>query len=182
MSESLVEKLSRMEKEIVLLKSKPTPKPVNYKEGVLILEEANKNLDRILVDLNKKYELLEQRFNSLKNKKPVDYSGDIESLNKELAALKNKKPVKQIDHSEDIEKLNVRVDKVVKSINEINNKPVAPLVTDKIKTVDHSKELEKINVDITNIKKNISNKKEINIKEEIEKVVNLPYVNGLYRK
>lgn len=182
MSESLVEKLNRMQREIDSLKNKPTPKPVNYQEGISLLEEANKNLDRVLSDLNKRYELLEQELNSLKNKKPVDYSNDIKLLNKELAALKNKKPVKQIDYSEDIKKLNVRVDKAVKSINETKSKPVTPLVNEKINHVDHSKELTKINSEIKSIKDKASNKKEINIKEEIENIVNLNYVNRLYNR
>ena len=59
MKESLVEQLNRMEKELALLKNKPTPKPVNYQEGISLLEEANKNLTKILSDLNKKYELIE---------------------------------------------------------------------------------------------------------------------------
>jgi len=159
MKESLVEKLNRIEEELALLKNKPTPKPVNYQEGLSLLEEANKNLNKILDDLNKKYELLER----------------------ELDSLKNKKPVKQIDYSEDIKKLNVRIDPLVKSIKEIKNKPVTPLVTEKIKTVDHSKELAEINSDIANIKKNASNKKEINIKEEVKNIITLDYVNRLYR-
>ncbi|HHZ95191.1 MAG TPA: hypothetical protein EYN67_06475 [Flavobacteriales bacterium] len=144
MKAPLVDQLNRIEKELALLKNKPVPKPVNYKEGISLLEEANKNLDKILGDLNKKHELLEQ----------------------ELKLLKSKKPVKQTDYSEDIKKLNVRID----------------LLSGKNKSVDHSKELTKINSDIENIKKNANNKKEINLIEEIKKVVNLPYVNGLYRK
>ena len=159
MKESLVDQLNRIEEELALLKNKPTPKPVNYQEGLSLLEEANKNLNKILDDLNKKYELLER----------------------ELDSLKNKKPVKQIDYSEDIKKLNIRIDPLVKSINEMKSKPVTPLVTEKIKTVDHSKELAEINSEITNIKKNASNKKEINIKEEVKKIITLDYVNRLYR-
>ena len=295
MNESLVEKLNRMEKEIALLKSKPIPKPVNYQEGIYILEEANKNLDRILGDLNKKYGLLEGELKLLNSKKPVDYGEDIKSLNKQIAALKNKKPVKQIDYSEDIKslkksndkleiniselkdkntelnkklsvlqnkkpvkqvdykkdieslnknnnalkldlsnlndknielnksisalknkkpidysvdisrlekeltalnskkpvkqidykedisRLNCRIDPLVKSINEIKNKPVKPLVAEKIKTVDHSNELAKINIEITSIRKSVSNKKDINIKEEIKNTVNRKYINELYR-
>ncbi|HHZ69179.1 MAG TPA: hypothetical protein EYN54_02625 [Methylococcaceae bacterium] len=249
MKAPLVDQLNRIEKELALLKNKSIPKPVNYKEGIRILEEANKNLNEILSGINKRYELIEQELSSLKSKKPVNYSDDIASLNKELSTLKNKKPlkqndysedikllkkdnerlkvrvselndknielnknlsalknkkpidysvdisridkeltalkskkpVKQIDYKEDILKLNGRIDPLVKSINEIKNKPVTPLVTEKIKTVDHSKELTKINSEITSIKKSVSNKKDINIKEEIKKTVNQNYINELYR-
>lgn len=149
-----------MQGEIDSLNKRPIAKPANYKEGISLLEEANKNLTKILSDLNKRYDLLEQELNSVKNKKPV----------------------KQVDYSEDIKKLNGRVDPLVKSINEMKSKPVTPLVTEKIKTVDHSKELAEINNEIANIKKNIGNKKDINIKEEIKKTVTLPYVNGLYNR
>ncbi len=295
MKAPLVDQLNRIEEELALLKNKPIAKPVNYQEGIYLLEEANKNLDRILGDLNKRHELLEQELKSLKSKKPVDYSEDINSLNKELSALKNKKPLKQINYSEDIKSLNIsndklelsvlglkdentelnkrlsalqnkkpvkqvdykkdidslnksnsalkgdvselndknielnknlsalknkkpvdysvdisridkeltalkskkpvkqidykedilklngRIDPLVKSMSEIKNKPVTPLVTEKIKTIDHSKELTKINSEIASIKKSVSNKKDINIKEEIKKTVNKNYINELYR-
>ena len=47
MKAPLVDQLNRIEEELALLKSKPTPKPVNYQEGIYILEEANKNLTKI---------------------------------------------------------------------------------------------------------------------------------------
>ena len=87
MSESLVEKLNRMQDEIDLLNKRPIAKPVNYQEGISILEEANKNLDRILSDLSERYSFLEQELSALKRKKPVkqiDYSEDIKSLKKGL--------------------------------------------------------------------------------------------------
>ena len=97
MKETLVEQLNRMEKELALLKNKPTTKTVNYHEGISLLEDANKTLTKILGDLNKKHDLIEQ----------------------ELKLLKNKKPVVQVDYSIDILAINKKIDKLSKSLDKI---------------------------------------------------------------
>ena len=93
MKESLIEQLGRMEKDLALLKNKPTPKPINYQEGISLLEEANKSLTKILSDLNKKYEL-------------IDHSKELSLINNGITSIKQSINKKQdIDIKSEIEKV-----------------------------------------------------------------------------
>ena len=134
MKAPLVDQLNRIEKELALLKNKPVPKPVNYKEGISLLEEANKNLDKILGDLNKKHELLEQELKLLKSKKPVkqtDYSEDIKKLNVRIDLLSGKN--KSVDHSKELTKINSDIENIKKNAN---NKKEINLIEEIKKTVN----------------------------------------------
>jgi hypothetical protein len=155
MSETLLEKLSRLEKDVAEVKSRKTIKPIDYSEGISILEEINKELTKKFSDLNAKYY----------------------ELNKELLVIKNKRPVEQVDYSEQIDAL----DKKINVLNTPKIEPVKAEVKKEIVHIDHSKELLSINNELSTIKQKINKKQEFDIKAEIEKVVNIAYVTHLYR-
>ena len=180
MSETLLEKLGRIESELKKIQSIKPTKPIDYSKGISILEGINKELSKKLLDMTVNYDRLDKELTALKNKKPVtqvDYSIDILAANKKINKLiaGNKNPVKQIDYS-------AQISKVDKKFNELSK-----LITSKaevkkeVKHVDHSKELSLINDDIVTIKQNINKKQDIDIKSEVEKVVNIAYVTNLYR-
>ena len=84
MSETLLEKLDRIESELKKIQSIKPPKQIDYSEGISILEGINKELSKKLLDITDKYE----------------------SLNKEIAILKNKKSTcKNIDVKTEVEKV-----------------------------------------------------------------------------
>jgi hypothetical protein len=155
MSETLLEKLGRIEKELTELKAAKQPKQIDYSEGISILEGINKELTKKFSDLNAKYY----------------------ELNKELLIIKNKKPVEQIDYSEQINAL----DKKINVLNKPKIEPVKAEIKKEIVHIDHSKELLSINNELSTIKQKINKKQEFDIKAEVEKVVNIAYVTHLYR-
>jgi len=179
MSETLLEKLDRIESELKKIKSIKPPKHVDYSEGISMLEGINKELSKKLLDITDKYESLNKEIAALKNKKPVtqvDYSIDILALSKRVDKLiADNKTVKQVDYSAQISKVNTKVDELRKSIT-----PKAEVKT-QVNHIDHSKELSLINSEIVSIKQNINKKQDIDIKSEVEKVVTIAYVTNLYR-
>ena len=155
MSETLLEKLGRIEKELTELKAVRPVKQVDYSEGISILEGINKELTKKFADLNNKYY----------------------ELNKELLVIKNKRPVEQVDYSEQINAL----DKKLNALNKPKIEPIKAEIKKEIVHIDHSKELLSINNELSTIKQKINKKQEFDIKAEIEKVVNIAYVTHLYR-
>ena len=101
MSETLLQRLDRIDRQLSEIKSIKPPKQIDYSEGILILENINKKLTKKFADLNAKYY----------------------ELNKELLVIKNKKPVEQV----------------------------------------------------------VNKKQEFDIKSEVEKIVNIAYINNIYR-
>ena len=101
MSETLLQRLDRIDKELAEIKSIKPAKQIDYSEGIFILENINKELTKKFADLNAKYY----------------------ELNKELLVIKNKKPVEQV----------------------------------------------------------VNKKQEFDIKSEVEKIVNIAYINNIYR-
>ena len=180
MSETLLEKLVRIESELKKVQSIKPPKPIDYSEGISILEGINKELSKKLLDIAANYGRLDKELTALKNKKPtvqVDYSLDIDLLSKRVDKLivDNSKPVKQVDYSAKISKLSAKIDELNKSIkSKVEAKK-------EVKYIDHSKELSLINGEIASIKKSVNKKQDIDIKSEVEKVVNIAYVTNLYR-
>tara|TARA_R110000787_G_scaffold198349_3_gene309480 strand:- start:331 stop:867 length:537 start_codon:yes stop_codon:yes gene_type:complete len=176
MSETLIEKLDRIESELKKIQSIKPPKPIDYSKGISILEGINKDLSKRLLDITTNYDRLDKELTALKNKKPVvqvDYSHDVLALNKRVDKLiaDNNKAIKQVDYSAQISKVDTKVNELSK------------LITSKVevKHVDHSKELSLINSKIVAIKQSINKKQDIDIKSEIKKVVNIAYVTNLYR-
>ena len=84
MSETLLEKLDRIESELKKIQSIKPTKQIDYSEGISILEGINKELSKKLLDIAANYD----------------------RLDKELTVLKNKKPVEQVNYSESISTLN----------------------------------------------------------------------------
>ena len=155
MSETLLQRLDRIDKELAEIKSIKPPKQIDYSEGILILENINKELTKKFADLNAKYY----------------------ELNKELLVIKNKRPVEQVDYSKDISLLSKKINAFGESIV----KP-APLPTVKsVKVIDHTSELSLINNEIKSIKQVVNKKQEFDIKSEVEKIVNIAYINNIYR-
>jgi hypothetical protein len=179
MSETLLEKLDRIESELKKIKSTKPPKQIDYSEGISILEGINKELSKKLLDITDKCESLNKEIAVLKNKKPViqvDYSIDILALSKRVDKLiTDNKPVKQVDYSTQISKVNAKIDELNKSITSKAE------VKKEVKHIDHSKDLSLINNEIASIKQNINKKQDIDIKSEVEKVVTIAYVTNLYR-
>jgi hypothetical protein len=180
MSETLLEKLDRIESELKKIQSMKPPKPIDYSEGISILEGINKELSKKLLDITANYERLDKELTVLKSKKPVEqvnYATEILLTNKKIDKLisDNNKPVKQIDYSAQISKVDAKVDELSKLITSKAE------VKKEVKNIDHSKELSLINNDIVAIKQNINKKQDIDIKSEVEKVVNIAYVTNLYR-
>ena len=180
MSETLLEKLDRIEAELKNIQSIKPPKPIDYSKGISILEGINKELSKKLLDITVNYDRLDKELTVLKNKKSVaqvDYSIDILSTNKKIDKLisDNNKPVKQIDYSAQISKVNAKVNELSKLITSKAG------VKKEVNNIDHSKELSLINNDIVAIKQSINKKQDIDIKSEVEKVVTIAYVTNLYR-
>lgn len=184
MSETLLEKLSRLEKDVTEVKSRKTIKPIDYSEGISILESINKELTKKLTDLNAKYYELNKELLVIKNKKPVvqvDYSEQINALDKRMRIL-----VVEREKDKDIKLVSVGDFKVkCNSYDEANNEinKTLDLIANKkeVRQIDHSKELLLISNEISTIKQKINKKQEYDIKSEVEKVVNIAYINNLYR-
>ena len=180
MSETLLEKLDRIESELKKIQSIKPPKPIDYSKGISILKGINKDLSKRLLDITTNYDRLDKELTALKNKKPVvqvDYSHDVLALNKRVDKLiaDNNKPIKQVDYSAQISKVDTKVNELSKLITSKVE------VKKEVKHIDHSKELSLINSDILAIKQCINKKQDIDIKSEVEKVVNIAYVTNLYR-
>ena len=180
MSETLLEKLDRIESELKKIQSIKPTKQIDYSEGISILEGINKDLSKKLLDINVNYDRLDKELTALKNKKPVEqvnYAPEILLTNKKIDKLisDNNKPVKQINYSAKISKLSAKIDELNKSIESKAE------VKKEVKCIDHSKELSLINNDVATLKQSINKKQDIDIKSEVEKVVNIAYVTNLYR-
>jgi hypothetical protein len=180
MSETLLEKLDRIESELKKIKLIKPTKTIDYSKGISILEGINKELSKKLLDITVNYERIDKELKLLKNKKPVvqvDYSVDILSINKKIDKLisDNNKPVKQIDYSTQISKVDTKVNELSKLITSKVE------VKKEVKHVDHSKELSLINNEIVAIKQSINKNQDIDIKSEVEKHVNEKFITNLYR-
>jgi len=99
----------------------------------------------------------------------------IESELKKIQSIKPPKPIKQVDYSAQISKVDTKVNELSKLITSKVE------VKKEVKHVDHSKELSLINSEILAIRQSINKKQDIDIKSEVEKVVNIAYVTNLYR-
>tara|TARA_R110000772_G_scaffold60095_2_gene135631 strand:+ start:9654 stop:10100 length:447 start_codon:yes stop_codon:yes gene_type:complete len=121
MSETLLEKLDRIESELKKIRSMKPPKPIDYSEGISILEGINKELSKKLLDITDKYESLNKEIAVLKNKKPVtqvDYSIDILALSKRVDKLiADNKPVKHVDHNKELPLINNEIASIKQSLN-----------------------------------------------------------------
>ena len=100
MSETLLEKLDRIESELKKIQSIKPPKPIDYSKGISILKGINKDLSKRLLDITTNYE----------------------RIDKELTVLKNKKPVFQVDYSPEISLINKNIDKLSESLSKIKSK------------------------------------------------------------
>jgi hypothetical protein len=159
MSETLLEKLDRIEAKLKNIQSIKPPKPIDYSKGISILEGINKELSKKLLDITANYE----------------------RLDKELTALKNKKPVEQVNYALEILLTNKKINKLNESLNKIKSTPEKTEVKKEVKYIDHSKELSLMNNEITSIRQSINKKQDFDIKSEVEKVVTIAYVTNLYR-
>ena len=201
MSETLLEKLGRIEKELSELKAVKPVKQIDYSDDVLSIKSANTELTKKITLLSGQLEESSKRILTLENAKPIaqiDYSKGISileginkeltkkfsdlnakyyELNKELLVIKNKKPVEQVDYSEQINAL----DKKIIALNKPKIEPIKAEVKKEIVHIDHSKELLLISNELSTIKQKINKKQEFDIKSEVEKVVNIAYINNLYR-
>ena len=229
MSETLLEKLGRIEKELSELKAVKPVKQIDYSDDVLSIKSANTELTKKITLLSGQLEESLKRILTLENAKPIaqiDYSKGISileginkeltkklsdlnakyyELNKELLVIKNKKPIDQVDYSADIlalqKQLSVLSHKISKPIdlpfvktssfdlmvkNETaeKNKLIERLQflenKKEIKQHDFKPEMQKLNLSIEKVKRMMADGK-IDIKKEIEKVVNIAYVTHLYR-
>ena len=183
MSETLLEKLGRIEKELSELKSAKPAKQIDYSKGISILEGINKELTKKFSDLNAKYYELNKELLVIKNKKPVnqvDYSADILALQKQLSALSHKdsKPIDLPFVKTSIFDLMVKNEtaeknKLIERLQFLENKK-------QIRQYDFKPEIQKLNSSIEKVKRMMINGK-IDIKKEIETHVNEHYITNLYR-
>jgi hypothetical protein len=79
MSETLLEKLDRIEAELKNIQSIKPTKQIDYSKGISILEGINKELSKKLLDITVNYERLDKELTILKNKKPTCKHIDIKS-------------------------------------------------------------------------------------------------------
>lgn len=185
MNESLLQKLERMQKDIDALKLIKPPKQLNYDEALLSIKEDNNKSNRQINILSEKQNKDDIKITALHdinkdlNKSLSNLNDKFNCLNKEIELIKNKKVIKAIDYSEDIKSISDKVFNVKQLIDKNNSKETK--VETKIIHKDHTKELLFINNEISAIKNNSNKKQDIDIKSEVEKVVNIAYVTNLYR-
>ena len=107
MSETLLEKLDRIEAKLKNIQSIKPPKPIDYSKGISILEGINKELSKKLLDITANYE----------------------RLDKELTVLKSKKPVEQVNYATEILLTNKKIDKLSESLDKIKSTHTASSTT-----------------------------------------------------
>ena len=183
MTETLIQRLDRIESELKLLKSIKPPKQIDYSEGISLLERVNEELNKRFSDLHKKYYELSKELLTVKNKKPVEqlnYSDDISALKNELSRLDSKgsKPISlpfvNIDEFKAKAKAEgVEKNKITERLKTLENKK-------ETKQRDYSTEIKNINLAVERVKATVADNK-IDIKKEIEKHVNESYITNLYR-
>jgi len=116
MSESLLQKLKRMQDEIDTLRLIKPPKQTDYSEGISLLEQANKELSKRFFDLDLKYSEL--------NKKLYKINDDILKLNNKIDLLNDKinKPAstpapRVIDNRKELLQINNEINLINKNIS-----------------------------------------------------------------